>query len=197
VACVWGADELIQRLHLSKGIVVVLSIAVLSILSFMTIKQTKYWKNDIVLFEHAIEVTDNNAPAHKRLGLAYGFLMNVEKATSERKIAKLLHYQYLKKVKPSEFEVRFILGNSYIELQRYDEAISEYLSSISLNDKSSMAYNNLGIAYYNKGDMIQAKRAFIQANILDPSSKEAIHNLDMIEKMIRQRDLRNSEGTVE
>jgi Flp pilus assembly protein TadD len=57
-----------------------------------------------------------------------------------------------------------------------------------LDEKSSKAYNNLGIAYYNKGDMIQAKRAFTEANILDPSSKEAIHNLDMIEKMIKQRD---------
>jgi tetratricopeptide (TPR) repeat protein len=188
VICVWGANELIQRLHLNKRIVVALSIAVLSILSFVTIKQTKYWKNDIVLFEHAIEVTDNNAPAHKRLGLAYGFLMNVEKATSERNIAKLLHYQYLRKVKPNEFEVRFMLGNSYMELHRYDEAIGEYLSSISLDEKSSKAYNNLGIAYYNKGDMIQAKRAFTEANILDPGSKEAIHNLDMIEKMIKQRD---------
>ena len=186
VICVWGANELIQRLHLNKRIVVALSIAVLSILSFVTIKQTKYWKNDIVLFEHAIEVTDNNAPAHKRLGLAYGFLMNVEKATSERNIAKLLHYQYLRKVKPNEFEVRFMLGNSYMELHRYDEAIGEYLSSISLDEKSSKAYNNLGIAYYNKGDMIQAKRAFIAARTLDPASKEALHNLDLIEREIKQ-----------
>jgi protein O-mannosyl-transferase len=188
VTCVWGVNELIQKLHLNKRIVVVLSITVLSILSFMTIEQTKYWKNDIVLFEHAIEVTDNNAPAHKRLGLAYGFLMNVEKATSERKVAKLLHYQYLKKVKPNEFEVRFMLGNCYIELNRYDEAIGEYLSSISLNDKSSKAYNNLGIAYYNKGDMMQAKQAFIAARTLDPADKEILHNLDLIEKVIKQHD---------
>jgi tetratricopeptide (TPR) repeat protein len=188
VACVWGVDELIQRLHANKRIAVILSVAVLSILSFITIKQTKYWKNDIVLFEHAIEVTDNNAPAHKRLGLAYGFLMNVEKATSEQKIAKLLYFQYLKKIKPNDFEVRFMLGNAYMELRRYDEAIGEYLSSISLNDKSSKAHNNLGIAYYNKGDMIQAKRAFIAAGILDSASKEAQHNLDLIEKEMKQRN---------
>ena len=188
VACVWGVNELIQRLHLNKQIVVVLSIAVLSILSFMTIKQIKYWKNDIVLFEHAIEVTDNNAPAHKRLGLAYGALMNVEKATAERKIAKLLHYQYLAKLKPSDLEVRYMLGNSYIELQRYDEAIAEYLISIRLNDRHSKVYNNLGVAFYNKGNVIEARQAFIKARIIDPNSKEAIHNLDMIEKMIKQRD---------
>lgn len=188
VACVWGVDELIQRLHLNKRIVVGVSIAVLLILSFVTINQTKYWKNDIVLFEHAIEVTNNNAPAHKRLGLAYGFLMNVQKTTSEHKIAKLLHFQYLKKIRPNDFEVRFMLGNAYMEFHRYDEAIGEYLSSISLNDKSSKAHNNLGIAYYNKGDMIQAKRALIAAGILDPASKEALHNLDLIEKEMKQRN---------
>jgi tetratricopeptide (TPR) repeat protein len=188
VALVWGANELIQRLRLNKGVAVALSIIVLFILSFMAIRQTKYWKNDFVLFEHAIEVTENNAPAHKRLGLAYGSLMDVEKATSERKIARLLHYQYLKKVKPNDFEVRYMLGNSYIELQRYDEAISEYLFSLSLNDKSSKVYNNLGIAYYSKGNIIEAKRAFTAALILDPKNKEAIHNLDAIEKLMKQHD---------
>jgi tetratricopeptide (TPR) repeat protein len=188
VTCVWSVNELIQRLHLNKRIAVALSIAVLSILSFMTIKQTKYWKNDIVLFQHAIEVTNNNAPAHKRLGLAYGALMDVEKATAERKIAKLFHYQYLAKLKPKDFEVRYMLGNSYMELQRYDEAIAEYLISIRLNDGHSKVYNNLGVAFYNKGNVMEARRAFLQASILDPNSKEAKHNLDRIEKTIKQRD---------
>jgi tetratricopeptide (TPR) repeat protein len=186
VTLVWGVHELIQRLHLKKEIVVALSIVVLSVLSLRTIGQTKYWKNDIVLFEHAIEVTDNNAPAHKRLGSAYGSLMNVEKAMSERKIARLLHYQYLRKVKPNDFEVRYMLGNSYLELQRYDEAIREYLFSLSLNDKSSKLYNNLGIAYYSTGNILEAKRAFIRASIIDSSDKEALHNLDIIEKMPKQ-----------
>ncbi len=188
VILVWGVHEWIQRLRLNKGIVVALSITVMSVLSLMTMKQTTYWKNDIVLFEHAIEVTGDNAPAHKRLGLAYGSLMNVEKATLDRKIAKLLHYQYLRKIRPNDFEVRFMLGTSYMELLKYDEAISEYLLCLRLNAKSSKVYNNLGIAYSNKGNIIQAKRAFIEASILDPNSNEAIHNLDTIEKMIKQRD---------
>ncbi len=187
VTLVWGSDELIQRLHLNKKTVVALSIVVLSVLAFMTLKQTTYWKNDIVLFEHAIEVTKDNAPAHKRLGLAYGFLMNVEKATSERKIAMLLHYQSLRKIKPNDFEVRFMLGNSYMEFLRYDEAIGEYLVCVGLNAKSSKVYNNLGIAYSNNGNIIEARRAFVEASALDPGNKEVLHNLDILEKMIKQR----------
>ncbi len=186
VALVWGAHELLQRLHLHRGIAVALSVVVLSILSWRTFEQTKYWKNDIVLFEHAIEVTKNNAPAHKRLGQAYGSIMNVEKSISEYKIARLLHYQYLRKVKPNDFEVRYMLGNGYLELQRYDEAIREYLFSLSLNAKSPKLYNNLGIAYYSMGNILEAKRAFIQASLIDPNNKEALYNLDIIEKMSKQ-----------
>jgi tetratricopeptide (TPR) repeat protein len=79
-----------------------------------------------------------------------------------------------------------MLGNSYLELQRYDEAIREYLFSLSLNDKSSKLYNNLGIAYYSTGNILEAKRAFIRASIIDSSDKEALHNLDIIEKMPKQ-----------
>jgi tetratricopeptide (TPR) repeat protein len=182
VTIVWGAHELIERLHLNKVAAVALSVTLLSILSLMTIEQTKYWKNDFILFQRTIEVTVNNAPAHRRLGKAYGSIMNVEKSISEYKIARLLHYQYLEKVKPNDFEVHYMLGNSYLELQRYDEAIREYLFSLSLNDKSAKLYNNLGIAYYSTGNIREAKRAFIQASIIDPGNKEALHNLDAIEK---------------
>jgi tetratricopeptide (TPR) repeat protein len=186
VTCVWGANELRERLHINRGMAAGLGIIILAALSFITIRQTKYWKNDFILFEHAIEVTEDNAPAHKRLAQAYGSIMNIEKATSEYKMAKLLHYQYLRKVRHHDFEVRFMLGNSYTDFHRYDEAISEYLWAIRLNDRSSKVYNNLGIAYYRKGDVIQAKRAFITANIIDPNNNEALRNLDFIEKSSKQ-----------
>ncbi len=186
VTFVWGIHELIQRLHLKRGVAVALSIIALSVLSWRTTEQTKYWKDDFSLFQHAIEVTKSNAPAHRRLGQAYGALMNVEKSLSEYKIARLLHYQYLKKVKPNDFEVRYMLGNAYLELQRYDEAIREYLFSLSLNAKSPKLYNNLGIAYYSMGNILEAKRAFIQASLIDPGNREAVHNLEIIEKMPKQ-----------
>jgi len=188
IILVWGADELAQKLRAKRATVAALCAVVLSALSIMSMKQTTYWKNDIVLFEHAIDVTENNAPAHKRLGSAYGFAGDVDRATSERRTAKLLHYEYLRKLRPDDFEVRFVLGNSYIELQRYDEAIREYLASIRLNDKVSKAYNNLGIAYYQKGNIVEARRAFFQASFIDPTDKEISHNLDLIERHIQQRN---------
>jgi hypothetical protein len=187
IAFVWGIAELAAKMGIKKGMITALCIGLLAVLSFITVKQERYWQNSFVLFEHAIEVTIDNPPAHEMLGIAYGSLGNVEKATFERNLFRLLHYQYLNKVKPNDYEVHYRLGNSYRDLLRYNEAIQEYLISIELN-KNSKTYNNLGIAYYHIGNAVEAKRAFTTAVILDPKNEEASHNLDIIEKILVQRN---------
>jgi len=187
IACVWGVGELAERMGIKKGIIAALCIGLFALLSFITVKQGRYWQNSFVLFEHAIEVTDDNPPAHEMLGLAYGSLGNFEKATSERKLFLLLHYQYLSKIKPDDYEAHYRLGNSYHDLLRYNEAIREYLISIGLN-RNAKTYNNLGIAYYNIGNIVEAKKAFTAALILDPKNREAVHNLDATEKLMKQHD---------
>jgi protein O-mannosyl-transferase len=191
IGCVWGIGELAATMRIKKGLIAALCIALFAALSFFTVKQERYWHNSFVLFEHAIEVTDDNPPAHEMLGIAYGSFGNVEKATSERNLFLLLHYQYLNKVKPNDYEVHYRLGNAYRDLLRYDEAIREYLISIGFN-KNSKTYNNLGIAYYNIGNIVEAKRAFTTAVILDPKNKEALNNLDVIGKLIKQHDNRDT-----
>jgi hypothetical protein len=193
IACVWGIGELAARMGIKKGVIAAVCIGLFAVLSFLTVKQERYWQNSFVLFEHAIEVTDDNPPAHEMLGIAYGSLGNVEKATSERNLFLLLHYQYLNKVKPNDYEVHYRLGNAYRDLLRYNEAIREYLISIGLN-KNSKTYNNLGIVYYNIGNVAEAKRAFTTAVILDPKNKEAIHNLDAIEELMKRHD---NQGTTD
>jgi hypothetical protein len=187
IAFVWGFSELAARMGIKRGIIGALCIGLLAVLSFVTVKQERYWQNSFLLFEHAIEVTIDNPPAHEMLGIAYASLGNVEKATFERNLFRLLHYQYLNKIKPNDYEVHYRLGNSYRDLLRYNEAIREYLISIELN-KNSKTYNNLGIAYYHIGRAVEAKRAFTTAITLDPENKEASHNLDIIEKMLIQRN---------
>ncbi|MGZ3580546.1 MAG: hypothetical protein ACXWMH_07160 [Syntrophales bacterium] len=51
-----------------------------------------------------------------------------------------------------------------------------------MNDKNAKLYNNLGSAYYSTGNILEAKRAFIRASMIDPGNKEALHNLEIIER---------------
>ncbi len=44
------------------------------------------------------------------------------------------------------------LGNIYLKLDLFDEAISVYLKSIELNPDSGWTYSNLAFSYFNKGE---------------------------------------------
>lgn len=55
------------------------------------------------------------------------------------------------------------LENSYSG--RYDEAISEYEASIRLNPNVAEVYNNLGFAYFDKGDL--SKAVFFQRKAIE------------------------------
>lgn len=184
MAIVWAADEFRRTYRISDKKIALVTIVLLAVLSFVTIRQLSYWRNSFVLFEHALEVNNENATAHKMLGLAYGARGNNEKAAAEGAFARMLHYRYLVKMYPINHEFRFLLGNAYRELDKLDEAISEYLVCISINPNLSKAYNNMGIAYALKGRLHEAKQALFKAVEINPNNTEALDNLKIIESRI-------------
>jgi len=181
IIAAWGVDELRRTWRCNKRIIVSLALAVFTVISVVTVQQERYWRNSITLFERAIAVTENNPTAHKNLGLDYGKLGNVEKATLEGRISRMQGYQFEVKVNPENFEAHFKLGNAYSDLNRFSEAITEYQTAISLNKTNGQAYNALGIAYYNAGKIKDAREAFRTAVTIDPNFTEALHNYKVLE----------------
>jgi tetratricopeptide (TPR) repeat protein len=61
-------------------------------------------------------------------------------------------------------EIYFNIGNSYLEIDDFDEAIDHYCKSISIgNDKNPDLLFNIGLAYYNKSNYKDCELAFIKA----------------------------------
>jgi protein O-mannosyl-transferase len=187
IMVVWGINEVTERLHIKKAVVVGVFLAVITILSSLTIRQETYWLNSITLFEHAVAVTGDNSTAHKMLGLAYGAIGNVEKATSEGRISRMLYFRDLTKINPGDYAAHYMLANAYGELNDFDDAVKEYRISIRLNGNNSKAYNNLGIAYYKEGKIDDARQAFRMAVAIDPANKEASSNLNTMERQLYQQ----------
>lgn len=67
----------------------------------------------------------------------------------------------------NEARDRFERGLGYSYEGRYDEAISEYEASIRLDPNVAEVYNNLGFAYFDKGDFSAA--VFFQRKALEIS----------------------------
>ena len=66
----WGAPELLKRWHYRRFVLAGAAVGVLFSLTILTYVQVGYWRNNIALYEHAIEVTPENAWAQNNLGYA-------------------------------------------------------------------------------------------------------------------------------
>ncbi|HWZ58521.1 MAG TPA: tetratricopeptide repeat protein [Gemmatimonadaceae bacterium] len=83
---------------------------------------------------------------------------------------KALDYaQQLAAKYPQDERAHFILGNTYVARQQYDQAIGEYKRAIEINPNYSPAYNSLGYAYRPIGDNANAEVAFKKYIALVPA----------------------------
>ncbi|MEW5740701.1 MAG: social motility TPR repeat lipoprotein Tgl [Myxococcota bacterium] len=70
----------------------------------------------------------------------------------------LAAYMKALELKPDFSEARTNLGNLYIDMKRYDDAIAQYDKALNdvLYGAPFIAHGNMGWAYYKKGDLPQA-----------------------------------------
>jgi tetratricopeptide (TPR) repeat protein len=69
-------------------------------------------------------------------------------------------------------ELYTVLGNSYDELELYDEAIDAHEKAIELNPDFYEAWVNLGITYRHMGDLDQAEEHYNKALSIEPDYAE-------------------------
>ena len=106
---------------------------------------------------------------------------------------------YLKPLgkRPGDLGLRFELARVYVVIGgEYDQAISEYQHLLELGADSARVYNNMGIAYFLKGEIRKAAQSFNQAVDLDPTDEGIKGNFELIMSALgeEQRRLANEIG---
>ena len=79
------------------------------------------------------------------------------------------------------------MGDLYLEVNRYDDAIAEYRTSIRLNGASATTHYNLGYALSLRGRGQEAVAAFEDAIRLDPDYAQAHNNLGALLQLLGRR----------
>ncbi len=97
-------------------------------------------------------------------------LMMLACAGTSRKAAE-------QEMRESSFRLKYKLGLSYIQSNRYKDALLELLEAQKLDPASSKVYNALGVAYLGLGELDKAQESFEKAIALDPAYSEAHTNL--------------------
>jgi Tfp pilus assembly protein PilF len=74
------------------------------------------------------------------------------------------------------------LAALYLDLARWDDAVAQGREALKITtyQNPEKAYNNIGLAYLGKGDLISARRAFRDALAFHDNFPEAHRNLGTI-----------------
>jgi Ca-activated chloride channel homolog len=97
---------------------------------------------------------------------------------------------------PGKSEILYNLGNSLIKQKKYDQGIQSLRQSMNNGDKGikESSWYNAGNALFTAGKFKESSEAYIQALRLDPSDREAKHNLELAILKMKQPESKPQDG---
>jgi tetratricopeptide (TPR) repeat protein len=198
----WGVPELLKGWRYRKEILFLSSGVSLLGLSILTWTQVGYWKNSILLFEHAFQVTGHDSVVYKNRGSAYaegGYyqeaLRDLEKAIEldpkytwayiNRAGVHVRLGNYSQALADCEKAIRLdpkyaeaynTRAGVHLRLGNYSQALADCEKAIRLDPKYADAFNNRGNAYAQLGNYGRAIEDYNQALELNRRNAKAFHN---------------------
>jgi Flp pilus assembly protein TadD len=165
----WGVPELLKAWRYKRTALPVLSGLVLFSFIICSWFQIKHWKNSVTLFQHAVNVTDNNYTAHTYLG--HGLF-------SERRPERAIeHFRRALQIKPSDYTAHTLLGDALAHEGRLDEAFDHLSEALRINPDYAEAHYYLGLVLEKKGDLEKAIDEYGRALYLQPHLLKVMNNL--------------------
>lgn len=172
-----------QRQKIPGGIFIV---GVSLIFLFMTIRQNRFWRAEVPLFERTVRFEKNFGRAHLLLGKAYYFQKDFLKATASYRRAREIMQGYASKATDANARrvylgfikgIHFDLAHCFEDVGDWGAAVGEYKNALVLDPGDGVIHNNLGVAYLKLGMMEDAPRSWEEALRLNPDDRMAVHNL--------------------
>jgi hypothetical protein len=171
IVITWGASELVKTWRHRGMILAVTASTLLLAFAMCSSLQLRYWKNNITLFTHALNVTENNFLAHNNLGSALARQGRYEEATA--------HFMETLRISPNHVPAHYNLGLALAKQGKLDEAIAHYSHALRLRPNYPEALNGLGVALARQGKLEEAIAYFTAALQVEPDYIPARGNLNL------------------
>jgi tetratricopeptide (TPR) repeat protein len=163
----WGMSDLIARWRAQRVPFALAACAAVAACAVLSRSQVHYWKNSIVLFTRALEVSpERDFIAHHNLGHALSAQGKQEEA--------IPHFREALRIRPDYSVAHFNWGNAVGVQGKVEEAITHYQAAIRLNPDYEEAYYNLGKALVLTGDLAGGKTNLLEALRCKPDYSEAL-----------------------
>jgi tetratricopeptide (TPR) repeat protein len=178
----WGVADSAMIQHAPRVTVVVVSVVVLVALFIVAQRQVSYWDDNVTLWSHAVQVTKNNTVAEDDLG---GALLVDGQAE-----AAMPHFYRAVTINPDDPEANLNIGGYEQQQRDFSPAIAHYKKVISSTQESAVvdavvrakAFNNMGYAYRELGDLAHAREGFEAAVASNPQYVKAWIGLGLVDQ---------------
>jgi len=127
----WGSADILRQWPSSRQIIGLLAVVILLMLSVCTFLQLRHWRNSLMLFEHAVEVTKGNYIAHHNLAHILEQQGKMDEATA--------HDREAVRIKPDFWRGHFGLGLYAYKRGDLYEAQEHLVRAMKYNPHSATA----------------------------------------------------------
>jgi tetratricopeptide (TPR) repeat protein len=165
-----GASDLIQSYPQLKLAILVIIVLICSGWTALAWRQTTHWQNTGTLFEHALQVTQENWVAENALG---AYLANFP----ERRAESVEHFEAALRIKPDSADTNNNLGAAMLRAGLCRAAIPHFQAALETRPTLFTASNNMGVCLASSDNPVGAVSYFEMALRDNPDYGEAHLNL--------------------
>jgi tetratricopeptide (TPR) repeat protein len=169
ISVVWSAAEALDRRPGGRAALAAAGLAAIAACVAATQHQVRFWRDDFTLFQHALEVTTDNAMAHSRVGA--GLRLRGKSAEA------ILHFKAAIQAAPALADGYYGLAVTEQLQGRRQEAAESFRAALSLAPWDSRIHNNYGALLWVMDRRPEAEVQYLEALRLDPDFPDALVNL--------------------
>jgi tetratricopeptide (TPR) repeat protein len=175
----WGVPELVARWRYGRVALPFVAMCVLLMCTALARAQVGYWSDSAALWQHALEVTEDNYVAHASLGKV---LLDEGKAGEA-----IPHFTETLRIQPNYVEAKNNLGMALAWSGKLDEAAQQFAGALRIKPEFPEAQSNLGMVLMSQGKLDEAAQRFAEALRIKPDFVQAQNNLGTV--LMRQGKL--------
>jgi tetratricopeptide (TPR) repeat protein len=165
----WSVVDILAGWRYRRVVLPISAGLLLSLLMIATKLQVKYWRNDVVLFEHSLAVTSNNFIIHDTLGVSLMRQGRLQEA--------IAHYTEALRIAPDFAKSHYNLGVALERQGRIQEATDRYAEALRIEPNLVEAHNNLGVLLASQGKVQEAATHYTEALRIKTDYADAHYNL--------------------
>ena len=199
----WGGAEMVERWTRRRMAATIAAVLVIAVYAIRASAQVPTWRNGETLWQHAVDVTDDNAYASYNLGVVLVQAGRVDDGIARFREAlriqpdyvdvhidlanalrdrgaldeALVEFAAVVRLRPGYARARLVYGDLLRDRGRVDEAVVQYREALTLDPTLASARNELGNVLTGSGRFAEAMAEYAEAVRLDPELAEARNNL--------------------